>query len=251
MRKRLWGAAAVLLGLTACHNESFTLEGTIEGGAGKSLYLEEMTPAGSAFADSIAVDAGGHFKYKHPLPYQSLYSLHTSAENYIVLLPDEGETIVVEGDWANLSMTYTVSGSEGSQLLWELQQQSNASEGVVMQLVDTTERYARLLQEGVVSEATVRDKKQTTDSIFRQTRQEFRDYVCRFLEDNQGSIATLIALYKPFNSRPLIDSRDSACAVWYQLVAEGLEREHPNNPHTLHFSAVANQVVEAYAPHDK
>lgn len=249
MRKSLWVALLLLLSLTGCHSKSFTVKGHIAGGEGERLWMEEITPAGTVFVDSIAIDDDGYFKYTCPLPYQSLYNLHTTSDNYIVLLPEQGENIVVAGEWRNLSMSYTVGGSEESLLLWDLQQQSNTSEGVVGWLVDTTNHYAYLLQRGLVGEEVVAAKKKETDSIFRQTRQEFREYLYEFIETNQGSLSTLIALYKPFNSRPLIDSRDSSSVEWYQTVANGLERVHPDNPHTLHFRAVAHQVQETHAAH--
>ena len=244
--RMLTAAVAAMLLLSGCHREEFTLQGTLEGGAGRTLWLEELSPEGGIFIDSIPVDASGHFKCRVPLPYPSFYNLHTSAENYVVLLPGRGERIEVEGRWENLSLTYTVEGSPESVLLWDLQQQSNACEQVVSRLVDTSMRYAALRQRGLVSKADSAAKKRETDSIFRQTRQEMRTYVYDFLEDNQGSLSTLIALYKPFNGRPLIDSRDSACVDWYVLVAEGLEARLPDNPHTLHFLPVAERVRMAY-----
>ena len=59
--------------------------------------------------------------------------------------------------------------------------------------------------------------------------------MCRFIEENQGSLSTLIALYKPFNNRPLIDTRAPENIDWYDLVLEGLQQSLPDNPHTLHF----------------
>ncbi len=226
-----------LIGLTlaGCKHDTFTISGTLEGGAGKTLWLEEIAPDGPLFIDSIPVDSKGRFKYRYKMPYRSLYNLHTTADNYIVTLPDYGEHLKIGGRWDNLSVSYTVEGSPESGLLWLLQQYTNDGAEVLNQLVDTTEHYAQLLFDGQITNEDVLRKKDETDSIYRLTFQEQQDYVCRFLEENKGSLSTLIALYKPFNNRLLIDTRDPNCIEWYDLVLEGLQERYPDNPHTLHF----------------
>lgn len=231
--------------LTSCHHDTFTVSGTLDGGAGHSIWLEELTPDGPLFIDSIAVDSKGHFKYSYKMPYRSLYNLHTEENNYIVLLPDYGEKIKVGGDFSNLSTTYTVSGSPESILLWQLQQYTNDGGRVLNELVDTTLYYQRLLDEGKIDIEKVYDKKDETDSIYRITFSEQQSYVCRFIEDNQGSLSTLIALYKPFNNRLLIDTRDPNCIDWYDMVLEGLQERYPDNPHTIHFKNTVEHLRSA------
>lgn len=245
--KRIIIVACAVLMLAGCKHDTFTISGTIDGGAGRTLWLEEIAPEGPLFIDSIPIDSKGHFKYTYKMPYRSLYTLHTSENNYIVTLPDYGEKVTVEGRWDNLSLSYIVSGSPESALLWQLQQYSNDGGMVLNELVDTTEYYAMLLSRGMVDEATVAAKKEETDSIYRIAFGEQQDYVCRFIEENQGSLATLIALYKPFNNRMLIDTRDPQCIEWYDLVLEGLEERYPDNPHTLHFKNTTEHLRSALA----
>lgn len=61
--------AALLLG--ACKHDTFTISGTIEGGAGHTLWLEEIAPEGPLFIDSIPIDSKGRFSYKYKMPYRS------------------------------------------------------------------------------------------------------------------------------------------------------------------------------------
>lgn len=235
-------AAMVTVG---CRHDTFTISGTIEGGEGKTLWLEEIAPEGPLFIDSIKVDSKGHFKYKYKMPYRSLYNLHTTENNYVVTLPDYGEKVVVNGEWNNLSMTYSVEGSPESALLWQLQQYTNDGGLVLNELVDTTEYYATMYERGLVSEETVASKKHETDSIYRLVFGEQRDYVCRFIEENRGSLSTLIALYKPFNNRLLIDTHDPQCIEWYDKVLDGLQERYPDNPHTLHFKNTTEHMRSA------
>lgn len=230
-----------------CKNDTFTISGTIDGGAGKTLWLEELAPDGPIFIDSIHLDSKGQFKYKYKMPYRSLYNLHTTAENYIVTLPDYGEKIEIYGNWENLSVSYDIQGSFESSLLWQLQQYTNDGAKILNELIDTTEYYARLFADKRVDEATVLAKKEMTDSIYHMAFEEQQEYVCRFIEENQGSLSTLIALYKPFNNRLLIDTRDPNSIDYYDLVLEGLQERYPDNPHTLHFKNTTEHLRSAIA----
>lgn len=76
---------------------------------------------------------------------------------------------------------------------------------------------------------------------------EQQEYVCRFIEENKGSLSTLIALYKPFNNRLLIDTRNPQSIEWYDMVLEGLQERYPDNPHTLHFKNTTEHLRSALA----
>ncbi|MCR4660264.1 MAG: DUF4369 domain-containing protein [Bacteroidales bacterium] len=226
--------------LCSCHKDTFSLNGTLTGGENKTLYLEELTPDGPLFIDSIHLDQSGSFKYRYKMPYRSLYNLHTTADNYAVLLPDYGEKIVLTGDYANLSTTYYVEGSPESVLLWQLQDYTNDGSRLIIELVDTTRHYQQLLADGLATEEQVRAKKAETDSIYRVAFETQQDYVCRFILDNAGSLATLIALYKPFNNRPLIAPEVNL--DYYEAVLEGLQQSLPDNPHTVHFKNTVERL---------
>ena len=244
---RLLAAAFAVSALlfAACQRDTFTLSGTLEGGAGHTLWLEEIAPEGIIFIDSIPINSKGQFKYTCKMPYRSLYNLHTSDYNYIVTLPDYGEHLKVTGRWDNLSTTYDISGSPESSLLWQLQRFSNDGSRVLNTLIDTTEHYTALYDAGQIPQSIVDKKKEETDSIYRETFTEQQDYICRFIEENKGSLCTLIALYKPFNNRQLIDPRDPNSIDWYDLVLEGLQERMPDNPHTLHFKNTTEHLRSA------
>lgn len=238
---------ALTLLMAGCHKKSFTISGTLDGGGSRMIWLEELTPKGHLFIDSIPLDSRGRFSYTYKMPYRSLYNLHTTTDNFVVTLPNYGEHLRISGSYDNLSVSYTVSGSPESTLLWQLQQYTNDGAAVLNALVDTTERYAQLLFEGRVSEQEVLKMKEQTDSIYRIAFEEQQDYVCRFVEENSGSLATLIALYKPFNNRLLIDTRDPNSLGYYELVLKGLQKRYPNNPHTLHFKNTTEHLRSALA----
>lgn len=250
-------AAVILLTVAGCKNggrnndfdpeSEFILEGTIQGGAGQRLWLEEMTPDGASFVDSIPLDENGNFQYSHKLPYRSLYNLHSTGNDYVVLLPDVGERVNVQGQWGQLSLSYSVSGSPESVLLWQMQEFYNDGSWALKDIVDTANRYDSLLTFKSITQKQYDAKKAVTDSIYRTLFVEQQEYICRFIEENKGSLATLIALYKPFNTRALIDPRDPGSIDYYDMVLEGLQEKLPDNPHTLKFKNTTEHLRSALA----
>ena len=100
---------------------------------------------------------------------------------------------------------------------------------------------------GEIDKKTYDVKKKAMDSVYHAAFVEQQEYVCRFVEENAGSLATLIALYKPFNNRALIDPRDPASIDYYDQVLDGLEELLPDNPHTLHFKNTTEHLRSALA----
>ena len=232
--------------LASCGSKNqITIEGTLTDGAGKTIFIEEMSPSDRIFLDSITLDKKGHFKFTYDMPYKTFYNVHVSNDDYVVLLPDEGSTISMTGSYDSLSLTYHIQGNEDSQLLWQLQDYTNNGTRALRQLVATDRHNAQLLEQGEISQREFDIAHAYTDSVYLSTFSEQQQYVVRFIEDNLGSLATLIALYKPFNGRQLINPEDSF--EFYEGVLEGLEAYLPDNPHTLSFKNQVERTRFQYA----
>ena len=219
---------------TACGGkDDIVIEGTLQNGAGKTVYIEEMTPESRLFLDSITLDSRGHFKFRYTMPYKTFYNVHVSDADYIVLLPDAGEHIRLTADYDSLSHTYYLTAGHDSQLLWQLQRYSNEGVRQLRDIVSTDMDNRTLLDEGRLTARQFDEAHALTDSAYLATFSQQQKYVVNFIEENLGSLATLIALYKPFNNRPLVDPENSFEV--YTMVLDGLEESLPENPHTLNF----------------
>ncbi|MCR4811967.1 MAG: DUF4369 domain-containing protein [Bacteroidales bacterium] len=256
--KRYFLLFAVLVMLFAgCKKENkFTIEGTIDNGAGKMMYIEELTPDGPHFLDSIQLDKKGNFTYKGKYEYQTFYNLHTSAVDYVVLLPYKGEKIKLSGVFDSLSFSYKIDGSKESATLWQLQDYSNYGAYKLRDIVSADHANRERFNIQTVEEngmlkmvgdtASYRAAKKETDSLYREAYDEQVMYITQFLQDNSGSLATLIALYKPFNgNHPIIDvDRYPELFTYYEQVLQGLEENEAtaDNPHTIAFKNVMERV---------
>lgn len=244
--KRITIIAAALFLFAACGNRNnITIEGTLTNGAGKTIYIEEMTPEARLFIDSIKLDSKGHFKFRYAMPYKTFYNVHITDDDYIVLLPDFGEKIVMQGCYDSLSNTYRLQGAGDSQLLWQLQDYANQGSAVLRDIVATDRQNQQLLADGKITQSEYDAARQITDSVYLDAFADQQHYVVNFIQDHLGSLTTLIALYKPFNNRPLINPADSF--EFYEAVLEGLEESMPDNPHTISFKNQVERTRFQYA----
>ena len=244
-RTHLIPLLALILTLAACGNkDEIVIEGTLENGANKVIYIEEMSPESRIFLDSITLDSKGHFKYRYAMPYQTFVNVHVSDADYVVLLPEMGERISMTGDYNALSMTYHIQAGAESQLLWQLQDYSNQGTATLKDIVATDSKNRQLLADGDMSQQEYDHEREVTDSIYLATFAEQQQYVVHFIEDNLGSLTTLIALYKPFNNRPLVDPSNSF--EFYEAILEALQETKPDNPHTLHFKNMVERTRFQY-----
>lgn len=230
----------LILTLASCGNKNeFTIEGTLDDGANKTLYIEELTPAdGSLFIDSVKTDSKGHFKFSYTMPYLTFYTLHCTPVDYIVLLPHPKEKIKIDGRFGHLSETYTVKGSPESILLWQIQDYSNQSIPLLEEL-----RFMNDYNKNNLDSLAYLEAKKQTDSIYWDAYNMQRTMISNFLIENAGSLTTLIALYKPFNVNHPIVMPDADFEI-YEMVLDALECDSLNaeNPHTQHFRTTVEQL---------
>lgn len=234
------GSLLLCLLLSACHKKSIVLEGTLENGAGKTVNITETTPRdGEKDISTVTLDSKGHFSFKHKMEYQTFYNLHVNQSDYVMLLPRQGETVQVTGNYNDLTHTYEVKGSPESLLLWQLQDYSNQGSEALTALVRQDHQ-----NQSSLSEAAYKLAKAKTDSIFVDLYSQQAKYMSNFIHDNVGSLSTLIALYKPFNNHPLLPPQSSV--ELYEVVLQGLEKKQPDNPHTINFKNTVEEVKYKY-----
>ena len=249
IRRKTLPLIIVILALvtSACGGRhKITIEGNLENGAGKVVYIEELTPESRLFIDSITLDRNGHFRFTYDMPYKTFYNLHVNEFDYVVLLPDYGHTDRITGCYDSLMVTYTVDGSHDSQLLWQLQMYTNDGIAKLREIGATDNQNRQALADGTMTRQQYEQAHMATDSIYLATYYDQQMYACNFIEGNAGSLATIIALYKPFNvTKSLIEPETGF--EYYEVVLDGLESELPDNPHTLNFKNTVEHLRYQYA----
>ena len=98
----------------------FVISGKITNAEGKYVYMDELKVASSIPIDSVKIKKDGSFKFKGKIGFPNFFLLRLNEKNFVTLLVDTAEKIIVHGDAANFSRDYIVEGSPGSLLVQEL-----------------------------------------------------------------------------------------------------------------------------------
>lgn len=237
---------ALVLLCSACKNSddkgsiTFSIEGSLLNADNKTLYIEEMTPDnGAQFVDSIFCDKNGHFKYSGSMNYQTFFILHNTEYDYIVLLPDNGETIKISGNCDKLDESYYVDNSQGSLLLWQIQNYINDANIAISNIAQLDKKNRATLSDTQYEQAH-----KVTDSLFIAEHSTAYLMFYNFIQDNAGSLATLYAVDAPFNHTGRIFYAQPDFEV-FELVLDGLENSMPTNPHTQFFKTRVEKIRSA------
>lgn len=242
----LLSALLVALLFSACGNkDSIVIKGTLANGAGKTIYFEEMSPQGKIFLDSIKLDKGGSFSFKYKIPYKTFIDMHVNDVDYVVLLPDYGEKIKITADYNDFKNSYQLTGSPESLLLWQLQDYSNKGDQTLKEIVAIDQKNRELLNNGELSQNEYDIEHKVTDSLYLDAFMDQQKYIVDFIQEHLGSLATIIAVYKPFNNHPLVDPSNSF--EFYEAVVEGLKETLPDNPHTVNLENQVKRLGFMYA----
>lgn len=109
-------------------SNQFTISGKVTHAEGDTIYLEELEVSTTKPVDKTIIDKDGHFKFKGKTTIPSYYLLKLSRNNFITLLVDSTDNVVVEADAANFGREYNIQGSLGSIQVKELTETLNRTE---------------------------------------------------------------------------------------------------------------------------
>ena len=112
--------AIAMLGLTACQQQKFTVEGTVEGAQDSVLYFENVSLTGLQTLDSVRLGADGRFSFSQERPEAPEFYVLRIADQIINLSIDSTETVSVKAQWPDMSARYEVEGSENCLKIREL-----------------------------------------------------------------------------------------------------------------------------------
>jgi len=104
--------AAMLL---SCNpTPKFTIEGTLEGGAGEMIFLEHTGLQKNTVIDSTKIGKDGKFRFREPAPvYPDFYRL-IFKNRQLHFAVDSAETLYITASYDEFSTNYSISGSESN-----------------------------------------------------------------------------------------------------------------------------------------
>ena len=190
--KKAYYFLIILFLLSACgRNSNFTISGQLNGGAGKTIYLNKLLISNQLITDSIQLNSSGEFKFKGNASSPTFYLLKLSKNSYVTLLVDSTENVRVNGSYNNFTRDYKISGSTGSEMLRDL-------DGRFIK-AKTQLDSIRVLYNSLKNNPVYATKVEALHSRYNGIATEHSNYVTYFVKRNPFSLASVYALYQKWD----------------------------------------------------
>lgn len=208
---------------SACtKNAGYTVEGRIENADGATVYLQRMDLNRVVTIDSTKLNAKGKFEFSgERLKEPTFFLLKLNEKNYITLLADTTETIVINADGTDLEDSYELKNSIGS---------------VYVQILN---RRLRKLNKGIdrlIKDYKQLDKKDNEaakrlETQYQDLIQEHKDFVGKFIMENPRSYAGYYALFQRLNDNSYVmNVMDKKDQVYFATLGTSLNLFYPESP---------------------
>jgi peroxiredoxin len=184
--------------IASCSSDkgSFSVSGKVTHAEGQTIYFEELQVSSAKTIDSARIDKKGEFLFKGKTGIPAFYLLKLSNNNFITLLIDSLEQVVVTADAANFSRNYKVDGSPGSLQIKLLNDHLTNTR----KKLDSLSSLNNMFRRSPDFERLNQEWSQQYDSL-KQLQTEFSR---QFVINNPFSLASVMALYQKFDDEEYI-----------------------------------------------
>jgi peroxiredoxin len=191
--------------------------------AGEWVYLEELEVKRLVMIDSVKADEQGIFRFNLKLSEPGFFILRTLPENRITLLIDVNEKVEINCKNKLFNVGGKVSGSPGSKLLFDFEEFILNQKHKIDSLAEVFYAY-----EGTPE---FLKKKFELDSSYSVILEDQRRYVMDFIDNNRGSLATLLVLNRKLGNSRVMDEEEDF--TYFHRVDSALSILYPGNKHVV------------------
>jgi peroxiredoxin len=224
-------AIAVILVSCSKKENQFTISGVITHAEGDTIYLEQLHTGSIAPAGKVKINKKGEFEFTGQASIPTYYLLKLNDRNFITLLVDSTENVVIKADAANFHQEYSVSGSVGSEQVRKLDARLKRTQNKLDSLQSLNNLY-----EGNPDYDAVRPK---WAAEYDQIVEEQIEFSTNFVRENPFSMASVLALYQKF--RP----QDRGFIVTdLQVMKTAASALHSIYPQSEHVQALYNNTLQ-------
>lgn len=223
MRKIILIVTAVILVSGCKKNDSIKIEGNVNERTKDFIYISKVNINTPILVDSAKVNNKGKFRIRVKTDETDFYQIGYSSNDFVTLLAAPGEEIKINFNGKVLSADYSVTGSEGSDLVKVLDRQ----------LSKTKIRLDSLQR--LYNESSSKPGFDTTgpslDKKFQQLVRDQRIFNIGFIINNTTSLASVMAVYQKFDDQTYVlnEARD---LQYLKIVSDSLKKYYPDSKHT-------------------
>ena len=183
--------AIVLLTVSCGKKYNYTISGKIEGGAGKTVYLNLLLTSSQKTIDSAKMDQAGEFNLKGKVSNPTFFLLKLSEGNFATLLLDSTEHATITGSYKHFASDYTVGGSDNSSKVRELTFGYARAKAKMDSI--------RLLYNKHQYDAGSQSELERMNKEYLKIAGDYSIYVNDFVKRNPFSMASAYALYQKWD----------------------------------------------------
>lgn len=198
---------------------NFSISGKITHAEGQTIYLEELHVSTAKTIDSVKISKEGEFRFKGKTSIPAFYILKLTPNQFITLLVDSLEQVVVKADAADFSRNYFIEGSHGSVQVKLLRDQLSSTRKKLDSLTSLNNMYRGNPNF---------DRLNTGWShLYDSLKQKQSEFTQQFVMNNPFSMASVYGLYQKFDENEyVIDDLHTM-----RVAASALNTIYPGSPH--------------------
>lgn len=217
----------IYLLFTFCNNEidsrqSSTISGIIKGLKQSWIVLNELEPGAMNRLDSVLTDDIGNFSLSFKVSETSIYALQLLNGEMIVFIAGPGEIIELISEFPQTISNYSIIGSNESNLLREYLQYTYHNE----QKFDSL----RQIFENSKYDPGFLAIRKMLEAEYLQIYQDQQEYAKRFINNNPGTLTSLVILNRRFVQTKLFDDENDYSLL--ELVDSAFIMNYPENKHS-------------------
>ena len=222
----------LLLLLFSCSRMNpIRLEGELENGNGRMLYLSLLNPEGLQPLDSVVVrhnkfcfklKGGKNETMDAGLPV--FLQLSFSPDNAFTTLARSGESINIKADANQLVSSYCVSGPEDARLMWEL-------DSALASFVRCTDTLLQIYHYYM----DVDSIRGVVEQCYNKEVENHRQYLRGFIQSHPQSFSTMIAFYQGYNNLRFFDETKDANLL--RSLTDSLAKYYPNSQYVRYLQS--------------
>jgi hypothetical protein len=238
--KRLSFLLILAIFVAGCKNkDSFSVNGVLKDATEKYIYINKVDVNTQVLIDSSKISKKGAFRFKVEASDADFYQLGFSTSNFITLLAEPGEKIVLKFNRKSLYEDYTITGSSGSA---KLQVLDAALAKTKRSLDSLTTLYNKASKEAGFEVKGPEFQAKFSDLIKMQRKKNIE-----FIINNINSLASIKALYQTItpDTYVLYEPND---LQYLKIVTDSLTRHYPNSKHVQALARdLNNELNKLYA----
>jgi hypothetical protein len=213
----------VLIAAGCRNNNVFTVDGSLKDINHKYIYISKVDIDTPVLIDSSKISSKGLFRFKIKATETDFYQVGYSEADFVNLMAQPGERIKLLFSGENLFNNYTVTGSEGSELVRMLD----------LKLLETRSRVDSLnkIYESASKEPDFANRGPIIEQEYLSLLKQQRRFNIEFIIKNINSLASIKALYQKINDQVyvLYEPRD---LQYLKIVSDSLKVHYPDSKHT-------------------